>query len=138
MSEKLRVTIEGGKYTVVQTEIGGLVALRYGEDWRDLTGDNLVFCLACRVDELDKDKTALKAELRQQAKANDDNATELKQRIAEAEADNAALRKDAERYRWLRRQGWIDDNIMEVEGFKADTGDELDRVIDSRMGKVNG
>lgn len=41
-----RVDLEGGKCTVVMPNNGGLHALRYGEPWRDLTGDKLVYALA--------------------------------------------------------------------------------------------
>jgi hypothetical protein len=48
----LEVTIADGKYTVIQDETGRLRALRYGEEWRDCCGDNLVYYLATEVDEL--------------------------------------------------------------------------------------
>lgn len=48
----LSVTVAGGKYTVIQDERGHLKALRYGEPWRDLVGDNLVLALAQEVQEL--------------------------------------------------------------------------------------
>lgn len=38
------ITIADGKYTV-QYDNGRLTALRYGEPWRDLTGDNLIYWL---------------------------------------------------------------------------------------------
>jgi hypothetical protein len=37
------IDIANGKYSVYQKEDGGLSALRYGEQWRDLCGDNLIF-----------------------------------------------------------------------------------------------
>lgn len=52
MTERLRVTVYDGKYTVVQAEGGGLRALRYGEEWRDCTGDGLILALAQEVAEL--------------------------------------------------------------------------------------
>lgn len=42
-----------GKYTYI-FDNGAQKALRYGEDWRDLTGDNLVYAMACRIEELDE------------------------------------------------------------------------------------
>lgn len=51
MRERLKVTVCDGKYTVIQTD-DGLRALRYGQEWRDLTGDGLVLALAQEVDEL--------------------------------------------------------------------------------------
>jgi hypothetical protein len=45
----LLIELEGGKYTICRSASGEMVALRYGEPWRDLTGDKLVGAL---VDEL--------------------------------------------------------------------------------------
>jgi len=36
------VTVCDGKYTIINNN-GILKALRYGEEWKDLTGDNLVY-----------------------------------------------------------------------------------------------
>lgn len=44
----LDVTVRDGKYRVVMDD-DGLRALRYGEEWRSLTGDNLVYALASEV-----------------------------------------------------------------------------------------
>lgn len=49
---KTKVSVAEGKYTVVFDEDGGLKALRYGEEWRDCCGDNLVYCLASELHEL--------------------------------------------------------------------------------------
>jgi hypothetical protein len=43
-----KISVNDGKYTVVIAE-GKLSALRYGEPWRDLTGDNLVYWLAVEL-----------------------------------------------------------------------------------------
>jgi hypothetical protein len=50
----LNVSIENGKYTVIQEAQGGTRALRYGEPWRDCVGDNLIRGLAGYVDDLRK------------------------------------------------------------------------------------
>lgn len=50
----IRIDIEGGKYTVVMSNNGGLHALRFGEPWRSLTGDKLVYALAAEVERLRK------------------------------------------------------------------------------------
>lgn len=50
----LRVSVDGGKYTVVQTSNHDLYSERYGERWRELNGDNLVYWLAVELDELRK------------------------------------------------------------------------------------
>ncbi|RLB77636.1 MAG: hypothetical protein DRH24_15905 [Deltaproteobacteria bacterium] len=43
----------GNKYTVVQDKDGRLHALRNGEEWRDLVGDNLVLTMAQRIEALE-------------------------------------------------------------------------------------
>ena len=48
----MNITIADGKYTVVCDEVKGFRALRYGKEWRDLTGDNLVAELALEIEEL--------------------------------------------------------------------------------------
>jgi hypothetical protein len=52
LSDLLCVTIEGGKYTIKQGPTGGLRALRYGEEWRDLCGDSMVLCMAQEIERL--------------------------------------------------------------------------------------
>ena len=44
-----RVSVEDGKCTVVMQSDGGLRALRYGESWRDLTGDKLIVWLVAEL-----------------------------------------------------------------------------------------
>ncbi len=48
----LDVMIENGKYRVIQDNEGNLRTLRYGEEWRDCCGDNLIYCLAAEVERL--------------------------------------------------------------------------------------
>lgn len=50
----MRIELNEGKYTYVFHESGGQEALRYGEPWRSLTGDNLVYWMACRIVELEE------------------------------------------------------------------------------------
>ena len=52
MEDILRVDLENKKYTVVLTKDHHLKALRYGEEWRDCCGDNLIFYLAQEVQDL--------------------------------------------------------------------------------------
>jgi hypothetical protein len=47
----VNVTICDGKYTVIQEPTGGTRVLRYGEDWRDVTGDNVIGGLAWELQE---------------------------------------------------------------------------------------
>jgi hypothetical protein len=60
MVDRLRITVNDGKYTVVMSQNGGLYALRYGEPWRDCIGDGLILALAQEVEELrDKNQKLL-------------------------------------------------------------------------------
>jgi len=49
-----QLSLENGKYLIVNGlgKGGGIHALRYGEVWRDLTGDNLVLAMFHRIEEL--------------------------------------------------------------------------------------
>jgi hypothetical protein len=49
--ELLKVLTKDKKYTVVQHDDGRLEILRYGEHWRDETGDQLILTLAQDLDE---------------------------------------------------------------------------------------
>lgn len=51
-NELLRITIESGKYTIIQNTEDGLHALRHGEKWRDLCGDGMVLCMAQEIERL--------------------------------------------------------------------------------------
>ena len=46
------ITVADGKYEIRHADGRGLRALRYGEPWRDLAGDNLVLALVQRIEEL--------------------------------------------------------------------------------------
>lgn len=59
MSDRLRVSIEDGKYTIVQPEDGVSYALRYGERWRELLGDSLMLSAAYEIEELRERVAAL-------------------------------------------------------------------------------
>lgn len=48
----MRIDLFDGKYTVVCSP-QEFKALRYGEEWRDLTGDKLVFAMFDRIVELE-------------------------------------------------------------------------------------
>ncbi len=45
-----RLDVADGKYTVINNN-GTLTALRYGEPWRVLTGDNLLYSLFVELQE---------------------------------------------------------------------------------------
>ena len=76
----LEITVGDGKYTVIQTNGGRMLATRGGEMWRDLTGDKLVLCLAQELD-------SARAEIRAL------HQDELLKRIDTLEAENASLHK---------------------------------------------
>ena len=46
-----RIDVCEGKYTVINDN-GKLSALRYGEPWRDLTGDNLIYWMMVEITSL--------------------------------------------------------------------------------------
>jgi len=48
---ELNVSICDGKYTVIQEPTGETRVLRYGEEWRDVTGDNVIGGLAWELQE---------------------------------------------------------------------------------------
>jgi hypothetical protein len=54
-SEMYELILMGGKYTVkMSDDMKVFKALRYGEPWQDLCGNNLVYALVCRVKELEE------------------------------------------------------------------------------------
>ena len=52
MINRLNVSVEGGKYTIQVDEAGRMRCLRYGEAWRDLTGDKMVLALVHEIRQL--------------------------------------------------------------------------------------
>ena len=53
---KESILLDDGKYEVILDQTGGtskFYALRYGEEWRSLTGDNLVLCMFQRIQDLE-------------------------------------------------------------------------------------
>ena len=59
MNEELRMDFSDGKYTVVYYDNGKLVALRFGEVWRDLTGDKMVFWMLHEANQLREQRDEL-------------------------------------------------------------------------------
>ncbi len=44
------INVGEGKYTLIyDRDAGTMRALRYGEEWMDLTGDNLIFAMFCEI-----------------------------------------------------------------------------------------
>ena len=50
---EIRIDLDDGKYTYLLDEQGQRV-LRYGEPWRDITGDKFILLMAMEIDELRK------------------------------------------------------------------------------------
>lgn len=50
--DMLRVTLDNGKYTIVQDASGRTMVLRHGDEWRDVTGDNVILAAGYEIDRL--------------------------------------------------------------------------------------
>ena len=50
------IELDNRKYTVMYDENNQypMKCLRYGEEWRDLVGDNLIFWLCAKIEELEE------------------------------------------------------------------------------------
>ena len=48
------ITLDDGKYTIVYVKTNSFPekALRYGEEWRNAVGDNLIFWLCAEIERL--------------------------------------------------------------------------------------
>ena len=152
----MEISLEDGKYTY-RFRDGVQTVHRYGEPWRDLTGDKFVYLLAATIEQLKAENARLKEEL---AAAQDDvvawkyeadgfrrNRDALSAELIAAQADAESLRAkqlefyvsavaDAKRYRWLREAcetkedwGWL---ICDAD---ADVVLKLDAAIDGAIAK---
>lgn len=65
--EELRTTLDNGKYEVVFDSNSRLYALRHGEEWRDLLGDNLILCMLQRIVELEEQVSKVEGESNEEA-----------------------------------------------------------------------
>lgn len=63
ITELLRESICDGKYTIIQESSGRTKVLRYGEEWRDVTGDNVIGGAAHEIERLRKEVDRLKSAL---------------------------------------------------------------------------
>mgnify|MGYP006279048435 CR=1 FL=1 len=52
MKDNLRVSICDGKYTIIQDSSCRSKVLRYGEEWREVTGDNVILGAAFEIEKL--------------------------------------------------------------------------------------
>ena len=100
----MRVSVEDGKYTYVITETNAHV-LRYGELWRDATGDKFTYCMAAEIESLreqvekltkerDELKTVPMKYRRMQFNAElQDEVTQLQKQLAALAEQNEKMRK---------------------------------------------
>ena len=58
MNEELRMDFDDRKYSVVADE-DGMRALRYGDPWRDLTGDKMIFSMLYEANQLREQRDEL-------------------------------------------------------------------------------
>lgn len=71
MSEEITVehiVLDDGKYEVRTEQKGSRVefyALRYGGRWRELTGDNLVYDMFCRIRNLESESLKLRVKVKE-------------------------------------------------------------------------
>lgn len=59
-----KIILDNGKYEVIMSDdCSKFEAIRYGEPWRDLVGDGLVFNMFMRIKELEKEIEKMKQQL---------------------------------------------------------------------------
>ena len=59
------INLDDGKYTIIYNENNQypIKCLRYGEDWKDLIGDNLIFWLCKKIEELEEETNDMRDQL---------------------------------------------------------------------------
>lgn len=48
----MNIKLDNGKYEIIVNKDGTVKCLRYGEEWRDITGDGMVLAMAYEIDRL--------------------------------------------------------------------------------------
>jgi predicted Ser/Thr protein kinase len=66
------VSVESGKYRIVMPQTGPLHAYRHGEEWRDLTGDKMVYALASELQNTREERDATRQGIIQRENALSD------------------------------------------------------------------
>lgn len=61
----MNVSVEDGKYTYVFRPNGEAEILRYGETWKDATGDKFSYCMAAELEAARTENAALKEQVAQ-------------------------------------------------------------------------
>ena len=59
---RTEIVLADGKYIYLRKD-GQQEVLRYGEPWRDLVGDKFVFCMADRIEDLERENAKLRQQL---------------------------------------------------------------------------
>jgi cell division protein FtsB len=124
----LKLELAEGKYTYIY-ENGNQRALRYGEEWRDLTGDNLVYFLAHELDQLRQENTELKERaegykavddyIRRKFPTRQDMRNEILRQRNHAEASEAEVKELKEKIAYLeeyccsdcQHTGWLENRV---------------------------
>ena len=82
------LSFEDGKYVVV-SEGGNCYATRYGEKWRDMTGDKLIGCMVSRIEELQAEMSKLEADYTDQVL----RAMKAEEALGKAEKQDRGIRR---------------------------------------------
>ena len=90
----MRVSVDGGKYTYVITETHSHV-LRYGELWKDATGDKFTYSMAAEIESLREQVEKLTKERDEYGRRNG----RLRSELAELDTKLAALAEQNEKFR---------------------------------------
>ena len=90
----VNISICDGKYTVIQAPTGTTRVLRYGEEWRDVTGDNVIGGLAWELQEA-----------RDRIKRLEEDLMDAKNQYAVLLADVALYEDRGERIKRLEEAG---------------------------------
>jgi len=135
----LKLDLADGKYTYIRYQQGGQEALRYGEKWRDLTGDNLIYFMGVLIEEakrqLDKisksacllaDYENLERQL-STCRAELERAKEDRNRAAMQERQKYTLKLKDCRAETMKEAIEIINNLA-VEAYSVHAQDALDRA----------
>lgn len=73
------IKLNDGEYTIIYDENNQcpVKCLRYGQDWKDLTGDNLIFYLCNKITELTEKLADKELEIEDLEEENDYISSEL-------------------------------------------------------------
>lgn len=85
-----KLDLDNGKYTYLRYKHGGQEALRHGEKWRNLTGDNLIYFMGCLIEEQAKRSR----ELEQQLAIRNNECETICKKLVTAENANIQLKMD--------------------------------------------